>query len=51
MSIPWKKHMLSLIVIPSDQTDIFEALGDNKTKATDYTTDNEDSSDEFSDLL
>lgn len=43
--------LLSVIIIPSDQTDIFEALGDNKPKESDFLTDEEDSSDEFSDLL
>ena len=43
--------LLSVIVIPSDQTDIFEALGDGKTKETEFLIDEEDSSDEFSDLL
>lgn len=43
--------LLSLIVIPSDQTDIFEALGDGKTKETEFLIDEEDSTDEFSDLL
>ena len=43
--------LLSLIVIPSDQTDIFETLGDGKTKETEFLIDEEDSSDEFSDLL
>lgn len=43
--------MLSVIIIPSDQTDIFETLGNNKTQEIDFLTDEEDSSDEFSDLL
>lgn len=43
--------LLSLIVIPSDQTDIFEALGDGKTKETEFLIDEDDSGDEFSDLL
>lgn len=43
--------LLSVVVIPSDQTDIFETLGDSKPKETDFLIDDEDSSDEFSDLL
>lgn len=43
--------LLNVIVIPSDQTDIFEALGDEKTKETDFSIDEDDSGDEFSDLL
>lgn len=44
-------NMLREIVIPSDQTDIFEIFGDNNTKETDYVTDDEGVIDGFSDLL
>jgi superfamily I DNA/RNA helicase len=47
------KHtkLLEYHVIPSDQTDIFEMLGNNETQGTDFLNDEEDSSDDFSDLL